>query len=120
MENKDWKPEVGKRAWYMTGSYCREVSVQSINSYSSTLDTEDAHIIGAQVSNLYPTPEAALASIKFYDLQGNEVVPYRDLPVPLTPGENLMLYGESDYEGARRFIDEQKINSYLNDRKGRM
>jgi len=73
-ENKDWKPEVGKTVWYLSGLVCQEVKVLGIYWHKANLGNPDLFVLNADISELFPTPEAALASIKIYDLEGKEVV----------------------------------------------
>jgi len=97
-ENKDWKPEVGKTAWYnyhdgSKGNEIREVIVdREENVLGSTSFSVYSKKYGMSwdyvgLGEIFPTPEAALASIKIYDLEGKEVViPPRPLvlePKPL-------------------------------------
>ncbi len=84
-ENKDWKPEVGKTAWYnyhdgSKGNEIREVIVdREENVLGSTSFSVYSKKYGMSwdyvgLGEIFPTPEAALASIKIYDLEGKEVV----------------------------------------------
>lgn len=81
-ENKDWKPEVGKTAWLMAGSRLQEVKCLG-NFWSDEIEVlfpgfGKRHV---KICLLFPTAEAALASIKVYDIHGKEVVvtrPKRD------------------------------------------
>lgn len=83
-ENKDWKPEVGKTAWFAGFDSVYEILItdvlweESQNPwYKGTiwfhpLTSEYNAEIGTW--DIFPTSEAALASIKIYDLEGKEVV----------------------------------------------
>lgn len=83
-ENKDWKPEVGKTAWFVGFDSVYEILItdvlweESQNPwYKGTiwfhpLTSEYNAEIGTW--DIFPTSEAALASIKIYDLEGKEVV----------------------------------------------
>jgi hypothetical protein len=75
-ENKDWKPTVGQTAWHFDfqGAAClREVTISKRAPIGSikALWTECGKLI--YLTHLFPTPEAALSSIKVYDLDGHEV-----------------------------------------------
>ncbi len=82
-ENKDWKPEVGKTAWLKRYPYTIE-QVMIIADGSTKLHYRQNYSIGegefvehtsAQDRDyFFESPEAALASIKIYDLEGKEVV----------------------------------------------
>ena len=90
-ENKDWKPEVGKTAWLFGNKRITLVSIVKKKRSSAWKKGSDPamvsqytyHCQGGGVNDwfgkfgLFPTPEAALASIKVYDLDGNEVLPPR-------------------------------------------
>ena len=84
-EKLDWKPEVGKTAWYnyhdgSKGNEIREVIVdREENVLGSTSFSVYSKKYGMSwdyvgLGEIFPTPEAALASIKIYDLEGKEVV----------------------------------------------
>ena len=81
-ENKDWKPEVGKTAWYFCGMtnkrvFCATVLSLDENEQVGKTAIVDGPVDGNRLLNvryLYPSMEAALASIKIYDLEGKEVV----------------------------------------------
>ena len=81
-ENKDWKPEVGKTAWYFCGmtnkrAFCATVLSLDENEQVGKTAIVDGPVDGNRLLNvryLYPSMEAALASIKIYDLEGKEVV----------------------------------------------
>ena len=88
-ENKDkWTPEVGKTAWAFVTN---EGVVESLDlmgiiyekgGYFAVMDS-DGYVFMRKDFSLFPTPEAALQSIKVYDLEGKEVVIPRarvDLP----------------------------------------
>jgi hypothetical protein len=89
-ENKDWKPEVGKTAWLKRYPYTIE-QVMIIADCSTKLHYRQNYSIGeGEVAEYYSaqdrdyffeSPEAALASIKIYDLEGKEVVISRAEPV---------------------------------------
>lgn len=82
-ENKDWKPEVGKTAWLKR--YSDQIEQVMITAdYTTKLHYKQMIQIGeGEVAEYYlaqdrdyffESPEAALASIKIYDLEGKEVV----------------------------------------------
>ena len=84
-ENKDWKPEVGKTAWQLIGKTLRHVEIYGIGAMEPSNPNLAAFLRNAQGNlgatsmsavgdYLFPTAEAALASIKIYDLEGKEVV----------------------------------------------
>jgi hypothetical protein len=88
-ENKDWKPEVGKTAWYFDPNEKNVIREGNITDRSE-VNSDHYWLLGSLVRHytlLFPSPEAALASIKIYDLEGKEVViPPRPLvlePKPL-------------------------------------
>ena len=82
-EKLDWKPEVGKTAWLKRYPYTIE-QVMIIADCSTKLHYRQNYSIGegefvehtsAQDRDyFFESPEAALASIKIYDLEGKEVV----------------------------------------------
>ena len=82
-ENKDWKPEVGKTAWLKRYSDKIE-QVMITADYTTKLHYKQMIQIGeGGVAEYYSaqdrdyffeSPEAALASIKIYDLEGKEVL----------------------------------------------
>ena len=73
-ENKDWKPEVGKHVWVVENYAILQKKVLRVDPSHCAL------LRGRRGDDFYegfkchPTPEAALASIKIYDLEGKEVV----------------------------------------------
>ena len=74
-ENKDWKPEVGKTAWLKTNHDIKLVKINEHFELSNQFEVQDRTSFWIETSRrLFPTPEAALASIKIYDLEGKEVV----------------------------------------------
>ena len=75
-ENKDWKPEVGKTAWYFDPNKRLLIRGARITGKSESNDDfyRLNHGLLQHRTLLFPTPEAALASIKIYDLEGKEVV----------------------------------------------
>jgi hypothetical protein len=75
-ENKDWKPEVGKTAWYFDPNEKNVIREGNITDRSE-VNSDHYWLLGSLVRHytlLFPSPEAALASIKIYDLEGKEVV----------------------------------------------
>ena len=92
-ENKDWKPEVGKTAWYFCGMtnkrvFCATVLSLDENEQVGKTAIVDGPVDGNRLLNvryLYPSMEAALASIKIYDLEGKEAVISRADGWPLKP-----------------------------------
>ena len=99
-ENKDWKPEVGKTAWFVGLNSVYEILItdvlweESQNPwYKGTiwfhpLTSEYNAEIGTW--DIFPTSEAALASIKIYDLEGKEVL------IPRAIGGGAAIGGKSD------------------------
>lgn len=76
MENEVWKPEVGKTAWVIDGhDIIKEVVVVSpYGQVKSYFEIKGWGLLSNRHRNdIHPTAEAALASIKAYDLEGNEV-----------------------------------------------
>ena len=83
-EKLDWKPEVGKTAWFVGFDSVYEILITDVLWEESQnpwykgiiwfhpLTSEYNAEIGTR--KLFPTAEAALASIKIYDLEGKEVV----------------------------------------------
>ena len=94
-ENKDWKPEVGKTVWYFCGMtnkrvFCATVLSLDENDQVGKTAIVDGPVDGNRLINvryLYPSMEAALASIKIYDLEGKEVMIPRARPI--FDGEHL-------------------------------
>ena len=78
MENKDWKPEVGQVAWWRRDLHHKitEQIVQFVSHDKRKAFLNSGNSV--RFERLFPTPEAALASIKVYDLEGKEVVLTRD------------------------------------------
>lgn len=81
-ENKDWKPEVGGKAWTMiTIGVMREVVI--VSEYGSVTDYfeisgEGCGSVNRHKHDLYPTAKAAISGIRIFDLDGKEVVVTRD------------------------------------------
>lgn len=74
METKNsWKPQVGKTAWLMAGNTCMEVPVSRVLYNLVWVETQGRGDVKVASELLFPTPEAALASIKVFDLEGKEV-----------------------------------------------
>jgi len=97
-ENKDWKPEVGGKAWIVWAStfqFCeiRQVVVgKEIRSLGATYFDVSSQMNGGfcetkHIDSIFPTIEKAQESFEVYDLEGKEVViPPRPLvlePKPL-------------------------------------
>ena len=82
-ENKDWKPEVGKTAWYFDPNKRLLIRGARITGKSESNDDfyRLNHGLLQHRTLLFPTPEAALASIKIYDLEGKEVLIPRARPI---------------------------------------
>jgi hypothetical protein len=104
-ENKDWKPEVGKTAWYFDPNEKNVIREGNITDRSE-VNSDHYWLLGSLVRHytlLFPSPEAALASIKIYDLEGKEVViPPRPLvlePKPLEWKESIDDF-DDDRDGA--------------------
>ena len=81
-----WKPEVGKSAWTVIRDP-RKLVVATIKEVMVTAIERGLHCWVSIESDkpsslweeyLFPTPKAAFASIKVYDLDGKEVVVTRD------------------------------------------
>jgi hypothetical protein len=89
-ETKDWKPEVGKTAWIVALSDNGYVIVEGTVKSTSTGYNGYCHVDSVYFGHshchpksIFPTPEAALASIKIYDLEGKEVVIPRADGIPV-------------------------------------
>jgi hypothetical protein len=82
-DTNDWKPEVGKTAWFMVNGTIKQVKCKSLGTgvlrdcFAVMLDRVGVWV---ETTNLFPTVEAVLASIKVYDLKGKEVVISRAEP----------------------------------------
>jgi RNA polymerase-binding transcription factor DksA len=116
-ENKeDWKPEVGKTAWILETPLGQMHVDKTINlrqgifedcdgelKFQYKLGSHCALITGAFQQMLYPTAEAALASIKVYDLEGKEVVLPRveEKTVPYDMCMNFLKMKDDIYEQFR-------------------
>ena len=84
-ENKDWKPEVGGKAWIVWAStfqFCeiRQVVVgKEIRSLGATYFDVSSQMNGGfcetkHIDSIFPTIEKAQESFEVYDLDGKEVV----------------------------------------------
>ena len=84
-ENKDWKPEVGGKAWIVWAStfqFCeiRQVVVgKEIRSLGATYFDVSSQMNGGfcetkHIDSIFPTIEKAQESFEIYDLEGKEVV----------------------------------------------
>ena len=73
-ENKDWKPEVGKHVWVVENYTILQKKVLRVDPSHCALLRGRRGDDFYEGFKCYPTPEAALASIKIYDLEGKEVV----------------------------------------------
>ena len=84
-ENKDWKPEVGGKAWTgwaSTFQFCeiRQVVVgKEIRSLGATYFDVSSQMNGGfcetkHIDSIFPTIEKAQESFEVYDLEGKEVV----------------------------------------------
>jgi len=73
-ENKDWKPEVGKHVWVVENYMILQKKVLRVDPSLCCLLRGRRGDDFYEGFKCYPTPEAALASIKIYDLEGKEVV----------------------------------------------
>jgi hypothetical protein len=79
-ENKDWKPEVGEKVWVVAGDGIHEMIITKIYWESWFFGTIAYHPLTKQYNaeigtdKLFPTAEAAFASIPVYDLEGKEVL----------------------------------------------
>jgi len=113
-ENKDWYPMVWKKAWYI--SEYPTVIEALVTRYVSADDTYALSSNKAfgkvyrSKSELFPTAEAALASIRVYDLEGKEVLIPRasvensEAPTKLSKEWKMQIlnlaiaYGDADYQ----------------------
>jgi len=91
MSDKEWKPEVGKTAWIVRYGTCREGFVDYLDDDVAQISMIGFTRLELKPSCLFPTAEAALASIKVYDLEGNEVVVSRALEVFKEKGAAVIL-----------------------------
>ena len=73
-ENKDWKPEVGKHVWVVENYAILQKKVLRVDPSLCCLLRGRRGDDFCEGFKCHPTPEAALASIKIYDLEGKEVV----------------------------------------------
>ena len=84
-ENKDWKPEVGGKAWIVWAStfqFCeiRQVVVgKEIRSLGATYFDVSSQMNGGfcktkHIDSIFPTIEKAQESFEVYDLEGKEVL----------------------------------------------
>jgi len=76
-ENKDWKPRVGEPAWVIDRRGNTPRIVHAIISITHELQHPprvDCWIHGWGWVEAFESPEAALASIRVYDLEGKEVL----------------------------------------------
>ena len=113
-ENKDWKPEVGKTAWYFCGMtnkrvFCATVLSLDENEQVGKTAIVDGPVDGNRLLNvryLYPSMEAALASIKIYDLEGKEVVIPRARPI--FDGKHLHRFLRDEADQHEPWIDKLK------------
>ena len=98
-ENKDWKPEVGGKAWIVWAStfqFCeiRQVVVgKEIRSLGATYFDVSSQMNGGfcetkHIDSIFPTIEKAQESFEVYDLEGKEVV------IPRAQDEIAMLKTE--------------------------
>ena len=93
-ENKDWKPKVGDVVWTFLrgdGMRLKAFKIKSFNRFAedekyALMEMDDTQW-PIDLDSLFPTPEAALASIKIYDLEGKEVMIPRARPI--FDGEHL-------------------------------
>ena len=116
-ENKDWKPEVGKTAWIVSWRSCiSKVLINSIKNTGTGLRIEytehgairgDILIKSGERLTFFPTPKAALASIKVYDLEGKEVVIPRAEPFLVVDTQELPI--QYSIEKLRKLIREVPI-----------
>ena len=92
-ESKEWKPEVGHTAWYFDPNERQVIRAATVTGRSE-VNYDHYWLKHATVRHytlLFPTAEAALASIKVYDLEGNEVVVSRALEVFKEKGAAVIL-----------------------------
>ena len=93
-ENKDkWTPEVGKTAWLASAHNVMQLEIieEGISAPPSFRCKGMGFNAFIFAYKLFPTAEAALASIKAYDLEGKEVVIPRAEPVLDTNGVLLSI-----------------------------
>jgi|SRR6187200_1619584 len=105
MENKDWKPEAGQTAWYFALSKMEVLREGRVTSQSKV--NENFYRINHEhewhCKLLFPTPEAALASIKVYDLAGNAVeLPAADTDFGPSAGRYLSEFEARFYDFCRK------------------
>jgi len=97
-EKLDWKPEVGKHVWVVENYMILQKKVLRVDPSLCCLLRGRRGDDFYEGFKCYPTPEAALASIKIYDLEGKEVViPPRPLvlePKPLEWRKNTNDFNE--------------------------
>ena len=91
--NSDWKPEVGGKAWFITGHKVIEGMITEAGKFLGDSYQFEGNGLRSFIFTevLYPTAEVALASIKVYDLDGKEVVVTRDSGVLKELGAAKML-----------------------------
>ncbi len=88
-----WKPEVGGKAWFITGHKVIEGMITEAGKFLGDSYQFEGNGLRSFIFTefLYPTAEAALASIKVYDLDGKEVVVTRDSHAMMELGAAKML-----------------------------
>ena len=80
MENEAWKPKVGDVVWRFLrgdGMRLKAFKIKSFNRFAegekyALMEMDDTQWPIA-LDSIFPTAESALASIRVYDLDGNEI-----------------------------------------------
>ncbi len=116
MSEAVWKPEVGKTAWAVRGNSVQHVEITKISGDMVWNTSKGWGEVWTVPFGLFPTAEAALASIKVYDLEGNEVLP----PPRRSVQEIIDEYKESPEYAARREIENRAFRIMLSDEAGMM
>ena len=80
MEDEVWKPKVGDVVWRFLRGDGMRLKAFKIKSFDRLADGEKYALMEMDdtqwpiaLDSIFPTPEAALASIRVYDLEGNEI-----------------------------------------------
>ena len=116
-ENKDWKPEVGGKAWIVWAStfqFCeiRQVVVgKEIRSLGATYFDVSSQMNGGfcetkHIDSIFPTIEKAQESFEVYDLEGKEVLIPRARPI--FDGKHLHRFLRDEADQHEPWIDKLK------------
>ena len=80
MEDEVWKPKVGDVVWRFLRGDGMRLKAFKIKSFDRLADGEKYALMEMDdtqwpiaLDSIFRTPEAALASIRVYDLEGNEI-----------------------------------------------